>query len=1170
MKDRGRTHPVCNLLFFLFLIVSFLTIGNFSAATELDEAAAANLVSNATGGAVIIPDTYTSIGALAFKRSTLTSITIPNSVTVIGPNAFQFCNNLTTVTLGNSVETIAGTAFMGCGKLTSIAIPSSVTTIGDNAFNGCSSLASVTFSASSQLDTIGQRAFYGISASLTAITIPDSVTTIAMEAFPTVTSAIVLISAGETSAPAGFNADAFPNATLTLAPPPPVFESGKMFKAIADSANISLGMSTGSNDKPHVKPMDIITITGLSSSGASSLEQDQYVSLKLTGLDSSNNNAEVSGQLVYAEMIGTPSTDTTGGITRSKVGSNTTGPWTFKIPSSVGGWNGAVGKPLRIRVQAWNYNNGTFQAISGSDAVSAYAIIAAPIILKPKVRQSLKNNYFGDLPNNPTMTQLETKDLDSVRHLNLRDLGETTDKVQLDGIVEHLPEVESIDLTKTEFDSLQALDGHPKLKHLTLNHGPIRTSAQLDALFEKSNGTPIDLPELEALYLNDTGFSQVDQLAHFGKLKQLYLKKNGIDQSSGTDPLLGLESLVSLEHLDISQNPAINDISEIKKLYQAKIQAAINKDHQNWGVGAAPTANQVAMDHEDWHSVKPYLRVEAEETSISASDSQELVDMGIIIFTLPKEEAKINLRRGINMIGLPLDNRENMTAQNFIDWFIRTRINSSQIVETKANVTGALNNLNWSHSGILERLAENPALVDFKLSVLPIDERYFDYIPVDIYKGSDTYNAGGNSTSFFVYDSSVGTLIPVIKDYRAWVPIATSAGSMAGGLKIQDGAILNASGNTAANPVHTSVPYLDADNWVDQNSNGWDDRGLAELLAEADELVKVKTILDDAEQTIRYQYLLGIRASFNDQNGSGSQGVHVMFAYDENQNLKLTRYTDVGWIVRYQSEIDSATGEVAGGFETYLPNLDRHHSEGFPVRGKEAYIVHVGSNRVIDFHGQAWADSISPQQAPSAATSTNTWAFLVAGKLTTEVVAADDQYTLRVTNLNSGKQLAKVKHQGHSFRLPLVDLSRQDVVAEGDLVKVEVVGEDGQRLADGQFVVGQQEIAAAYRLVKIQYNPVPELTRLLQNYPNPFNPETWIPFELNQDAEVLIKIYDVTGHLIRTLPVGFQPAGIYSSRTKAAYWDGKTETGETVASGIYFYNITIGDYSQTRRMVILK
>ena len=67
-----------------------------------------------------------------------------------------------------------------------------------------------------------------------------------------------------------------------------------------------------------------------------------------------------------------------------------------------------------------------------------------------------------------------------------------------------------------------------------------------------------------------------------------------------------------------------------------------------------------------------------------------------------------------------------------------------------------------------------------------------------------------------------------------------------------------------------------------------------------------------------------------------------------------------------------------------------------------------------------------------------------------------------------------------------------------------------------------------------------------------------------------VNIYDVSGKLVRELDVGFRPAGIYSSQEKAVYWDGKTETGETVASGVYFYNIQIGDYSETRRMVILK
>ena len=93
---------------------------------------------------------------------------------------------------------------------------------------------------------------------------------------------------------------------------------------------------------------------------------------------------------------------------------------------------------------------------------------------------------------------------------------------------------------------------------------------------------------------------------------------------------------------------------------------------------------------------------------------------------------------------------------------------------------------------------------------------------------------------------------------------------------------------------------------------------------------------------------------------------------------------------------------------------------------------------------------------------------------------------------------------------------------------------------------------------------------LLANYPNPFNPETWIPYYLAKDTEVSVTIYDATGTLIRQLDVGHQKAGNYTSRNLAVYWDGKSETGERVASGIYFYTLTTEHYSATRKMVILK
>ena len=99
---------------------------------------------------------------------------------------------------------------------------------------------------------------------------------------------------------------------------------------------------------------------------------------------------------------------------------------------------------------------------------------------------------------------------------------------------------------------------------------------------------------------------------------------------------------------------------------------------------------------------------------------------------------------------------------------------------------------------------------------------------------------------------------------------------------------------------------------------------------------------------------------------------------------------------------------------------------------------------------------------------------------------------------------------------------------------------------------------------------VPKETALLANYPNPFNPETWIPYQLAEPAEVTLRIYAINGELVRTLALGHQPAGIYQTRTRAAYWDGKNALGEPVASGIYFYTLTASEFTSTRKMLIVK
>ena len=93
---------------------------------------------------------------------------------------------------------------------------------------------------------------------------------------------------------------------------------------------------------------------------------------------------------------------------------------------------------------------------------------------------------------------------------------------------------------------------------------------------------------------------------------------------------------------------------------------------------------------------------------------------------------------------------------------------------------------------------------------------------------------------------------------------------------------------------------------------------------------------------------------------------------------------------------------------------------------------------------------------------------------------------------------------------------------------------------------------------------------LVQNYPNPFNPETWIPFRLEKESSVMIRIYDESGASVRTLPLGIRQAGNYLSREKAAYWDGRNDAGESAASGVYFYTLNAEDFSATRKMLIQK
>ncbi len=137
---------------------------------------------------------------------------------------------------------------------------------------------------------------------------------------------------------------------------------------------------------------------------------------------------------------------------------------------------------------------------------------------------------------------------------------------------------------------------------------------------------------------------------------------------------------------------------------------------------------------------------------------------------------------------------------------------------------------------------------------------------------------------------------------------------------------------------------------------------------------------------------------------------------------------------------------------------------------------------------------------------------------------------------------------------------------------------DGRTLAsgsrDGTVLLWELSSSTAFGVkpLAIRFTTLGNIKRtaLLQNYPNPFNPETWIPYQLAKDAFVTLSIYDQSGHIVRKLDIGRQNSGVYRDRARAVYWDGRNQNGEPVTSGTYYYQLRAGDYTATRRMVIVK
>ncbi len=264
------------------------------------------------------------------------------------------------------------------------------------------------------------------------------------------------------------------------------------------------------------------------------------------------------------------------------------------------------------------------------------------------------------------------------------------------------------------------------------------------------------------------------------------------------------------------------------------------------------------------------------------------------------------------------------------------------------------------------------------------------------------------------------------------------------------------------------------------------------------------------------------------------------------------------------------SNEAGDGFQTITQAGDP--GDG-PLMGGEGYIVVAAAAASIPVIGSPWQNMDGASTAPPVASGANvkTPVLHVRGQLIDEAgMMTLDGLTVSVRNVTNGSVLgSSVATDEYSMTFVKLNSSAAKV---GDILEIKAdSGNPLLGIRPVQHVVTAEDVLnGSISLPDLVTYEIPAQSELLANYPNPFNPETWIPFRLAEDSNVSLDIYGASGTLVRNIDLGFTPAAVYEGRSDAIYWDGRNNFGEQVSSGLYFYHLRAGEFSATRRMVVVK
>ena len=248
------------------------------------------------------------------------------------------------------------------------------------------------------------------------------------------------------------------------------------------------------------------------------------------------------------------------------------------------------------------------------------------------------------------------------------------------------------------------------------------------------------------------------------------------------------------------------------------------------------------------------------------------------------------------------------------------------------------------------------------------------------------------------------------------------------------------------------------------------------------------------------------------------------------------------------------------------------------VAGDAAYLVIATAAGSATLSGDGWSNGAAgaaPIALAGYTVDNQTPALNVHGSVVDEITGlAKEGFRVKVKNLSTKAALSNITstEAAEGYDITFVDLADSYAARVGDVLEISADSPDPLiGVQPVRHIVTVDDVKnSIITLENLIAYEIPAETELLRNYPNPFNPETWIPYHLAEDADVSLTIYDSNGALVRSIDIGHQTAAKYDTRTKAIYWDGRNQFGEQVASGIYFYSLEAGDFSATRKMVILK